>query len=104
MHNTSTCLEIRDTIFKDGNPDRYAGIHRVIGKVEPTDRASIYPAPLLLQLVHKLNCFYLGSSRDSARREYRTESIKSGEKSGTQRPDAREALDLVKPLRNIPDT
>jgi hypothetical protein len=33
----------------------------------------------LLQVVHKLNCFYLGSSRDRARWEYRTESVKSGE-------------------------
>ena len=104
MHNTSTCLEIRNTIFKDGNPDRYAGIHRVIGKVEPTDRASIYPAPLLLQLVHKLNCFYLGSSRDSARREDRTESIKSGESQEREDLTLGRHFDLVKPSRNIPDT
>jgi hypothetical protein len=79
MHYSSTRLKICDTIFKDRNPDCYASIHRVIGKVEPTDRASIYPAPLLLQFVHKLDCLYLGSSRNSARRKYRTESVEPGE-------------------------
>src|SRR6266566_539203 len=78
MYNPPTRLEIRDTIFKDSSPDRYAGIHRVIGKVEPTDCASIYSAALLLQIIHKLDRFNLWSSRNSARREYRTKSVESG--------------------------
>jgi hypothetical protein len=104
IYNPSACLEIRDTIFKDSSPDRYAGIHRVIGEVEPTDCASIYSAALLLQIVHKLNRFYLWSSGNSARREYRTKSVESGSSQERDDRTRRGHFDLVKPSRNIPDT
>jgi hypothetical protein len=70
MHNPSTSLVVCNTIFEKGRSDRYACIHRVVRKIEPTDPTSVHPTTLLFQTIYELDCLYLWSSRDSACGEY----------------------------------
>ena len=70
MHDPSTSLEICNTIFENGCPDRYACVHRVVRKIKSTHRASIHPTTLLFQAIYELNCLNLRRPRDRASREY----------------------------------
>jgi len=76
-HDAPSGLEVDDSVFEGHSSDRDAHIHRVICEIKTANGTGIDTTLLFLKISDKLDGLNFRCSRNGARREYRSEGIKS---------------------------